>query len=114
MSRSILVVEDYPDLRTAIVDVLSRNGCVCDCADAEAAIDKLRTNRYEAILIAPRLSISSDPVLGYLLANQPGELAHVVVMTNPGNEEESPDARCGVLEKPFSRDELLMRVAAAR
>jgi CheY-like chemotaxis protein len=112
MTRSVLVVEDYPDLRTAIVDVLSRNDCVCDCLDSEQAIAKLRSTQYETILIAPRLSISGDPVLHFLAENQPNELSRVVVMTNPADEEETPDARCHVLAKPFSRDELLRQIAA--
>jgi CheY-like chemotaxis protein len=107
MPRSVLVVEDYSDLRAAIVDVLSRNGCVCDSAEAGAAIEKLRENRYEAIFVAPTLPIGSDPVLSYLVTHQPNELAHVVVMTNPSDEAETFDSRCGVLEKPFSSDQLL-------
>jgi CheY-like chemotaxis protein len=114
MSRSVLVVEDYPDLRTAIVDVLSRNDCVCDCLDSEQAIAKLRSTHYAAILIAPRLSISRDPVLHFLAEHQPAELSRVVVMTNSPDDEDAPDARCHVLAKPFSRDELLMQIAATR
>jgi CheY-like chemotaxis protein len=110
MRRSVLVVEDYPDLRAAIVDVLSRNGCVCECAEDEAAIAKLRANRYEAILIGPRLTAKADPVLHYLIENQPAELDRVVVMTNPTGGDEDCDDRCRVLTKPFSRDELLRQV----
>jgi CheY-like chemotaxis protein len=114
MSRSVLVVEDYPDLRTAIADMLSRNDCVCECVDSDHAIAKLRTKKYDSILIAPKLTVSADPVLHYLAENQPSELAHVVVMTNPTGDDESPDARCHVLAKPFSRDELLLQIAATR
>ena len=111
MPHSILVVEDYPDLRTAIADVLSRNDCVCDSVDSSGAIAKLRSNHYETILIGPRLSISGDPVLHYLIENQPGELPHVVVMANPSHrEEETADARCEVLTKPFSVEQLLALV----
>jgi CheY-like chemotaxis protein len=103
-------VEDYPDLRTAIADVLSRNDCVCDSVDSSGAIAKLRTNHYETIFIAPRLSITGDPVLRYLAANQPSELERVVVMANPSPEEDAADARCHVLTKPFSREQLLALV----
>jgi DNA-binding response OmpR family regulator len=116
MTRSILVVEDYPDLRDVIAGVLSRNGCVCECVGTAGAIAKLRANHYEAILISPRLPIASDPVLHYLAENAPGQLSRVVVMQSPdANEEEAdaPDARCHLLTKPFSRDELLAQVDAA-
>jgi CheY-like chemotaxis protein len=107
MSRSILVVEDYPDLRSAISELLSRNDCECDAVGSSDAIAKLAANHYAKILIGPRLSITDDPVLHYLIENQPGELEHVVVMVNPGRDEESTDERCHMLMKPFSRDELL-------
>lgn len=113
MPRSILLVEDYSDLRSTIVDVLSRNDCVCECVDHNGAIEKLRDHDYEAILIAPRLSVADDPVLHYLSESRPAKLGRVVVMTNPGTTEDAPDARCHVLQKPFSRDQLLARLAAA-
>jgi DNA-binding response OmpR family regulator len=116
MTRNILVVEDYPDLRSAIAGVLSRNDCVCDCVDTNGAIAKLRANHYQAILISPRLPIASDPVLHFLVENQPAELKHVVVMQNPegADRDEAPDARYHLLTKPFSRDELLEQLAATR
>ena len=114
MTSSILVVEDYPDLRDAIAEVLSRNDCVCDCVGSEGAIAKLRTTQYAAILLASRLSIKGDPVLTYLAQYQPAELAHVVLMSDPLNADDMPDARCHVLTKPFGRDELLAQIAAAQ
>jgi CheY-like chemotaxis protein len=107
MPRTILVVEDYADLRSAIAEMLSRNNCVCDCVDSSGAIEKLAANHYEAILIAPRLTITGDPVLHYLIENQPNELDRVVVLSNPAPEEEDTDSRCHVLQKPFSREQLL-------
>ncbi len=116
MNRNILVIEDYLDLRDAIAGVLSRNGCVCDCVGTAEAIAKLRANRYEAILLSPRLSVSNDPVLHYIAEHQPGQLDHVVVMQNPEAfvADELPDARLHLLTKPFSSDELLRQVKAAR
>lgn len=113
MPRSILVVEDYPDLRAAIAGVLSRNDYVCDCVGSGEAIAKLRANHYQTIFLAPRLTISGDPVLRFIAENQPAELAHVVLMTEPGSEDEAADARCHVLTKPFSREQLLASIAPA-
>jgi CheY-like chemotaxis protein len=110
--RSILVIEDYPDLRDTIIEVLSQNDCVCESAGSAEAIAKLAAKRYGTILLAPRLAIQGDPVLHYLMENQPGELEHVVVMQNPvRDDDESPDERCHVLMKPFSRAELLAAVS---
>jgi DNA-binding response OmpR family regulator len=116
MKRNILVVEDYLDLRDAIAGVLSRNGCACDCVGTTDAIAKLRANHYEAILISPRLSISGDPVLHFIAEHQPAELDHVVVMQSPEADpvDETPDARLHLLTKPFSSDELMRQVKAAR
>ena|ERR1051325_2559184 len=108
--RSILVIEDYADLRDTIMEVLSQNDCVCESVGSGEAIAKLAAKHYEMILLAPRLSIQGDPVMHYLMENQPAELEHVVVMQNPMRDEESPDERCHVLMKPFSRAQLLAAV----
>jgi DNA-binding response OmpR family regulator len=107
MSRSILVIEDYPDLRAAISELLTQNDCVCDSVGSEGAIARLEANQYETILLAPRLAIRGDPVLHYLAEKQPAELSRVVVMTCPGQEDDEADARCHVLAKPFNREQLL-------
>ncbi|MDQ3283325.1 MAG: hypothetical protein M3Q69_18150, partial [Acidobacteriota bacterium] len=92
MSRSILVVEDYPDLRSAIAELLSRNDCVCEAVDSDGAIAKLESAHYERILIGPRLSIAGDPVLDYLAEHQPAQMEHVVLMLNPAADEDSTDS----------------------
>lgn len=110
MSRSVLVVEDYPDLRKTIAEVLERDEYVCECVDEAGAIARLRENHYDRILIAARLPIASDPVLHFLVENQPEELDNVVVMLSPATEEEPRDSRWQTLKKPFSRDQLLVAV----
>lgn len=110
MPRSVLVVEDYPDLRSAISEMLSRNGWVCESVESGDAIAKLAAKHYETILIGPRLSVAGDPVLHYLIEHQPGELGHVIVMTNPVAGDEPADERCHVLTKPFTREQLLAMV----
>lgn len=103
MSPTVLVVEDYPDLRFAIADTLSREHYDCDCVGtSDAAIAKLREHRYEVILLAPRLPISSDPVMHFLQEHQPGEMPKVVLMTDPGVVSD-----CRTLSKPFNPSELL-------
>jgi DNA-binding response OmpR family regulator len=109
MRPSVLVVEDYVDLASAIVAALVRRDYRCDnVTTSEAAVDLLRDHRYDTILLAPRLPISDDPVMHFLASAQPGELAKVVLMTNDDGDEPAPGAR--VLSIPFNDEELLAEV----
>ncbi|HEY0593518.1 MAG TPA: hypothetical protein VGF40_17230, partial [Thermoanaerobaculia bacterium] len=79
---SVLVIEAYEDLRSAIVETLAKWNVECDAvATGEDAIGKLRARHYDTILIAPRIPIRSDPVVRFLSDSQPGELSKVVLMT---------------------------------
>lgn len=110
MSHSVLVVEDYADLCSAIAGTLARCDFTCDtAATAEDAIGKLRTHHYEAILLAPRIPISSDPVMRFLHKTQPEEVHKVILMTQPEVDPDDPDD-CRVLHKPFNHDELLAKL----
>jgi DNA-binding response OmpR family regulator len=112
MSSSVLVVEDYADLRSAIASALAKGDYACDTADCgETAVDMLRDHRYTAILLAPRLPISSDPVVHFLEEFQPEEMGNVVLMTAPSDDADPDPGRCRVLTKPFNRQELLATVA---
>jgi len=112
MNPSVLVVEDYADLRSAIASALAQGDYACDTADCgETAVDLLRDHHYSAILLSPRLPITSDPVVHFLAQFQPDEMGKVVLMTNPGDEDDPDPGRCRVLTKPFNRQELLATVA---
>jgi DNA-binding response OmpR family regulator len=109
---SVLVVEGYADLRAAIVETLERREVSCDSAtSAEDAIGKLRSHHYEAILLAPRLPIRSDPVMRFLHDAQPDELAKVILMTDPAMDEDSGSDDCRVLAKPFNNEELMAKLS---
>ncbi|MEA2165910.1 MAG: hypothetical protein QOK37_4037 [Thermoanaerobaculia bacterium] len=111
MSTSVLVVEDYPDLCSAIVETLAREEYECEsAANAEDAIVKLRAHQYEAILLAPRLPIRSDPVMRFLSESQPGEVHKVILMTDPPLGEEPEPDECRVLVKPFNNEELFAQL----
>lgn len=105
MRPTVLVIEDYEDLRLAISDALTRNHYGCDAVNtAEDAIVKLRDHEYEAILISPRLPIADDPVVHYLAEHRPGDLAKIIVMSDPA----TPTGQCrGLLEKPFTNEQLM-------
>ena len=104
VQQHVLVVDDYPDLVSAITAALPE----CDCTTArtaDEAIGKLRTHQYDRILLAPRLPIQDDPVMHFLHEFQPAEVRKVILMTFP--DSESPGDECPVLMKPFGRAELV-------
>lgn len=112
MSPSVLVIENYADLRSSIVEALERRKFSCDSvSNSEDAVLKLRDNDYEAILIAPMVPIIDDPVIHYLAEHRPGEMRKVIVMSDPA----TPTGDCGaLLEKPFTNEQLLQCVRSRR
>lgn len=114
MHQSILIVEDYADLRSAIVTALLRHRYSCEQVKTSAeAIEKLRDNHYSAILLAPMLPISSDPVMHFLAEEQPDQVAKVVMMGDPEMEDDA-DAADRVLLKPFNDEQLFAQIRRTR
>jgi DNA-binding response OmpR family regulator len=108
---SVLVIEAYEDLRSAIVDTLATWQVACDSAASEEdAIGKLRARHYDTILIAPRIPIRSDPIVRFLRDSQPGELPKVVLMTRSEEDDPGPE-ECRVLAKPFSNRQLRAKLS---
>ena len=105
MSATVLVIEDYADLRAAVVSVLSRAHYVCDSVETSEAVERLRTHRYATILLAPKLPVSDDPVVRYLADH--GEAGRVILMTDPDSD---PVQDYRTLSKPFNREELLTQI----
>ncbi|MEA2237134.1 MAG: hypothetical protein QOC81_1858 [Thermoanaerobaculia bacterium] len=111
MSSSVLVVENYTDLCSAIVDTLARGEYACEsAATAEDAIVKLREHHYEAILLAPRMPIGSDPVMRFLTESQPDEIHKVILMTDPPIGGEADPEECRMLVKPFNNEQLFAQL----
>ena len=108
MPPTVLVIEDYDDLRLTIADALQRSHYRCDAVrSSEDAIVKLRDHEYAAILISPRLPVADDPVVHYLAEHRPGELGKVIVMSDPA----TPTGSCrGLLEKPFTSEQLIAMI----
>lgn len=108
MSRPVLVVEDYADLRSAIVDALERHDYACkSVATAEEAVVWLREHECGAILLSARLPITEDPVIRYLTSDHPEDMNKVIVMADPS----TACSPCDLLEKPFTNDELFARLS---
>jgi len=108
MVASVLVVEDYADLRSAIANALSRGHYACEsAATAGDAIGRLKEHHYEAILLSPTFPLHEDPVMHFLIENQPGELHKVILMTDDVTEE------FPTLVKPFGNAQLFAKLPKA-
>ena len=109
MNRSVLVVEDYADLRSAIVSSLERQDYACEAVtNSEDAVLKLRDHNhdYSAILISPKVPIADDPVMHYLVEHRPDDVRKVIVMSDPA----TATGECSLLEKPFTNDEMFAKI----
>ena len=109
MSHNVLVVEDYPDLRAALVSALHRAQYTCDdVATSADAVEKLQEHQYGAVLLATRLPIADDPVVRYLLSEDAQKRTKVIVMAEP----DQPTDEYRALMKPFNSDELVAKLRA--
>lgn len=109
MSHNVLVVEDYADLRAALVSALHRAEYTCDdVANSADAIEKLQAHQYGAVLLATRLPIADDPVVRYLMTEDAQHRTKVIVMAEP--DQQTDDYRS--LMKPFNNDELVAQLRA--
>ena len=108
MAASVLVVEDYADLRSAIATALSKGHYACEQAVSPAdAIDHLREHHYDAILLSPTMPVSADPVMLFLRENQPDELQKVILMSDAASDDYP------TLVKPFGKSQLLAKLPLA-
>lgn len=114
MPPSVLVIEDYADLCSMIGDTLHVRDVSCDLArSTDEAIAKLRDRHYAAILLSPRLPVTTDPVMHFLHEQQPAEVCKVILMADPDSTLERDPDHCPILLKPFSRDQLFDKVIRA-
>ena len=110
MLRSILVVEDYADLRAALGALLVRDKCTCDYAGSSAdALKMIHASDYDAVLFAPRLPIADDPLVQYVIAHPDGA-PRLILMTDPLLDDETVAEPCRTLVKPFNHEELLAQL----
>ena len=109
MSHYILVVEDYADLRAAVVSALHRAHYTCDdVGSSDDAVLKLREHQYGTVLLSTRLAIADDPVVKYLLTEDGQHRTKVIVMAEP--DQLTDDYRA--LMKPFNNEELVAKLRA--
>ena len=117
MHRPVLVVEDEEIIRTYVTGVLQRDGYRVETAvDGVAAVEKLATNRYDAVvldLMMPRLD--GFGVLRFIEANDASILSKVVVATAYPRDAAKLELReiCRVVMKPLDPARLLDAVREA-
>lgn len=111
MSRNILLVEDDPDLREALVDTLELDNINVQCAEnGEAAIVLLKANRFDLVISDVNMpGIDGHQLLSYITKHYLG--MPVVLMTAYGQVEKAVEAmRYGAVDylmKPFEPNVLI-------
>ena len=114
MKKSILIVDDDPDLLECLRELLESSGYLIDTAnDGPEALEKLRTGHYGGMILNIGLpTISGLDVL--LPIRQAGSALPVIVLPSyePGlNLAHSPEYGAQeVMAKPHNRDHLLKAV----
>ncbi len=112
----VLVVEDEEIMATALAQGLRRSGYATDIApDGEAALELVRLNQYDVILLDRDLPVlHGDEVCSRLVRS--GNTARILMLTAAGAITERVDGLAlgadDYLPKPFAFAELLARVDA--
>ena len=111
----VLVVDDNEATITLITALLQREYAVDPARDGGEAIEKLRTNKYAAILLDLRMPQPDGfVVLDFLLENHEAMLPRVLVVTASLAWGEVERAKtygiCDVISKPFEIETLLSAV----
>jgi two-component system, NtrC family, response regulator HydG len=113
----ILVVDDQRNMRTTLSMMLRSAGYdVDEAADGEAASEKAVAEGYDLVLTDLKMS-GKDGIDVLRFVKQQSPLTEVIVMTAYGTIESAVEAmRIGAhdyIQKPFSEEELLVRVQRA-
>ena len=104
MSRSVLVVENHHDLRSAIVAALKRGNFECDAVrSGDAALLRLRDHDYQYIFVDDDEATGAAALLNDLAAHP--NAPKLVVLTEFDRQDDLP-----FLRKPFDSKQLLARV----
>ena len=109
----VLVVDDEPTIRRAVVRFLAREGFATDAVPGgREALRRLETSDYDAILLDLRMpDVSGDAVYEALRARDPVQAGRVVFVTGDLLADRTraflERSGCPVVRKPFVFDELL-------
>jgi len=117
MEGRVLVIDDEPMVRETLGQVLSDEGYVVDLAvDGESALDRVRAERPDAILLDLMMPGMNGRQFLQALRHDPACAAIPVLIMTAVHGLEVNLATLGaseVVEKPFNVDELLNKVALA-
>jgi two-component system KDP operon response regulator KdpE len=111
----ILVVDDEPRLRQALRSTLSALGfVVADAESGEAALEILRAERFDLILLDINMpGISGFETCRAIRARSDASIVMLSVRDRAGDKIEALDAGAdGYVTKPFDVNELLARIRA--
>lgn len=112
----ILVAEDDPSLRRALVSILQKNRCCVDAVDNGGdALDYLRSDLYDAAILDIMMPLM-DGVSVLIRAREAGHATPVLLLTaKSGIDDKIAGLDAGAndyLTKPFDMRELLARLRA--
>lgn len=114
--KRILVIEDQAEMRKLIQSMLATQDYeVVAAADGRAAIQHLAQGDFEAILVDLILpDVRGEMVIQWVLSNRPQLKPRILVTTGaeltPGLGAMLDSLKIPILNKPFSKDQLLAAV----
>jgi DNA-binding response OmpR family regulator len=110
----VFVVEDDPDFRELVRDVLTRAGFVVEVADdGIAALSHIRRSIPDLIVLDLRMpNLDGLEVLKLLRSTEVGSRIPVVVTTGAAVDASLRELATTVLQKPFAMEELVRAVSA--
>lgn len=114
-NKRILVVDDEPQIRRALRSTLSALGFVVDDADSgEAAIEKVRTEKFDLILLDINMQgLSGLETCRAVRSRSDISIIMLTVRDRSVDKIEALDAGAdGYVTKPFDINELLARIRA--
>lgn len=113
-TKRVLVVDDDDSIRTMVERVLKREKYQVECArDGAEAIEKLKANEYEAVLLDLMMpKVDGLGVIQFLEDHRPQSTRSVIVMSADfvGAMEAATRRGLAVIPKPFDIAQLVGRV----
>lgn len=116
MNRTILVVDDDPDIVEYICDLLEREkACTVKAYGGEECLRKMEAHHVDLILLDNRMPDLDGKTVGLRLKKEPRwRSIPIIVISATGNESELAmrfkDISRGFLIKPFQAEKLLMMI----
>jgi DNA-binding response OmpR family regulator len=118
MAKKILIVDDEPNIVTALEYLLQKNGYeVLLARDGDAALKQVEAHRPDLVLLDVMMSLKSGYEVCQRMRERP-DLQHIkiIMLSAKGREVEvSKGLSLGAdsyVTKPFSNQELLARISA--